>query len=75
MLNVVAMQAGALDVMGHKWFRGIDWHDVRDTKLEPPIVPTLYSEGDTGNFDAYEEQRMEDFPEAPDSELEMFRGF
>lgn len=49
------LKNGALDVMNHKWFAEISWDDVIAMKLNPPVIPTIYSNGDTGNFDSYDE--------------------
>ncbi|XP_067948272.1 cAMP-dependent protein kinase catalytic subunit PRKX-like [Watersipora subatra] len=48
------MKNGSLDVKSHKWFKDIDWDDVLNRKLKPPIVPVLTSETDTANFEEYD---------------------
>nr|P49673.1 RecName: Full=cAMP-dependent protein kinase catalytic subunit; Short=PKA C [Ascaris suum]CAA49464.1 catalytic subunit of cAMP-dependent protein kinase [Ascaris suum] len=65
---------GAADVMNHKWFTDIDWDDVQNMKLTPPIIPTLYSNGDTGNFDSYDECSDDEIA-APQHELELFEDW
>ncbi|CAD6185374.1 unnamed protein product [Caenorhabditis auriculariae] len=49
------MKNGAQDVKEHKWFEKVNWEDLLALRVEPPIIPTLYHPGDTGNFDEYEE--------------------
>jgi protein kinase X len=41
-------------VKEHRWFKMINWQDVLDCKLEPPIVPEVKDEGDSSNYDQYE---------------------
>ena len=66
-MRIGCMKNGSRDVIEHKWFQKINWCDLvalrievgpkkkKQIKLQPPIVPTLFGDGDTGNFDAYEE--------------------
>ncbi|EYB94323.1 hypothetical protein Y032_0173g420 [Ancylostoma ceylanicum] len=70
-LRLGCMKNGVRDVLDHKWFQKIDWEDLRQLKVEPPIIPTLYHPGDTGNFDIYEEEK-EQGPIAELAEKEMF---
>ena len=42
--------------------------------LQPPIVPTLYHAGDTGNFDSYEEN-IDDGPKALQREVDLFENW
>ncbi|KAM9358804.1 RAC-beta serine/threonine-protein kinase isoform 2-T2 [Symphorus nematophorus] len=41
----------AKDVMSHKFFTSINWHDVIEKKLVPPFKPQVTSETDTRYFD------------------------
>ncbi|KHN74903.1 cAMP-dependent protein kinase catalytic subunit [Toxocara canis] len=68
------LKNGASDVMNHKWFTDIDWDDVLNMKLTPPIIPTLYSSGDTGNFDSYDECSDEDIA-ASQCDLDLFEDW
>lgn len=43
--------ADASDIMGHSFFRDINWKDLRDRKIEPPYRPYVTSEVDTRNID------------------------
>ncbi|VDM52605.1 unnamed protein product [Angiostrongylus costaricensis] len=65
---------GVSDILRHKWFQKIDWNDIRQLKIEPPIIPTLYHAGDTGNFDVYGEEE-EQWIAAEPVELEQFNGW
>lgn len=62
------LKYGAMDIMNHKWFADINWDDVAEMKLTPPVIPTVYSSDDTGNFDSYDEDSDD---EAPPSQQEL----
>ena len=42
--------------------KGIDWDRVVQKKLVPPIVPKTQHDGDTKNFDKYDEEGWRDVP-------------
>lgn len=69
------MKNGAEDVKRHKWFKSIDWAIVSQKKLQPPIVPKVAHEGDTKNFDKYDEEGWRDVPSVPQKNLEAFEDF
>lgn len=52
------MKNGAEDVKNHRWFRHIDWDDVRNKKLQPPLRPHVTHRGDTRNFYEYPELQI-----------------
>jgi len=52
------MKNGAEDVKNHRWFRHIDWDDVRNKKLQPPVRPHVTHRGDTRNFYEYPELQI-----------------
>uniref|UniRef100_A0A915CT99 Uncharacterized protein n=1 Tax=Ditylenchus dipsaci TaxID=166011 RepID=A0A915CT99_9BILA len=52
------------------WFKNCDWQLVYDKALRPPLIPTIYHEGDTGNFDSYDE--LEKPPAATQRQLDLF---
>ncbi|VDN59237.1 unnamed protein product [Dracunculus medinensis] len=54
------LKNGAKDVMNHKWFSDIAWTDLIERKIPPPIKPSISSNGDTTNFEAYEEDDSEE---------------
>jgi len=43
---------GALDVRGHLFFRGVNWHALWARRVRPPFVPSLTSEEDVSNFES-----------------------
>eukprot|EP00298_Acanthocystis_sp_HF-20_P026885 c4717_g1_i1.p1 GENE.c4717_g1_i1~~c4717_g1_i1.p1 ORF type:complete len:337 (-),score=79.76 c4717_g1_i1:25-1035(-) len=49
------MANGIEDIKQHKWFKGIDWEELENATLTPPIIPKVSNEADTSNFDQYEE--------------------
>jgi len=50
------LKGGAADVKKHAFFEGIDWDAVYNKRLVPPIIPDVDFEGDTRNFDSYENE-------------------
>ncbi|XP_077987312.1 cAMP-dependent protein kinase catalytic subunit PRKX-like [Glandiceps talaboti] len=70
-----AMKNGADDVRKHKWFKGMDWDEVRDRRLTPPIIPKLLHDGDTQNFDDYPEDSWQSAPPVPKKDVEIFKDF
>ena len=48
-------QGGANDVKNHRWFAEVNWQDVSERRISPPIVPCVNYPGDPGNFDEYDE--------------------
>jgi len=43
---------GGEKIKNHKFFKGVNWKDVWDRKLEPPFVPNLKSDQDLKYFDS-----------------------
>merc|ERR1712137_259337 len=50
------LKDGAADVKKHRFFKGLDWDAMAKRKGSPPIVPNILHEGDTSNFEEYEEE-------------------
>jgi hypothetical protein len=42
--------AGAMDVMSHHFFEGMDWTMAAERRLTPPFIPKLKSPVDTKMF-------------------------
>eukprot|EP00010_Vexillifera_abyssalis_P008521 CAMPEP_0201545572 /NCGR_PEP_ID=MMETSP0173_2-20130828/2042_1 /ASSEMBLY_ACC=CAM_ASM_000268 /TAXON_ID=218659 /ORGANISM="Vexillifera sp., Strain DIVA3 564/2" /LENGTH=351 /DNA_ID=CAMNT_0047953997 /DNA_START=235 /DNA_END=1290 /DNA_ORIENTATION=+ len=49
------LRGGAEDIKRHKWFKGVDWNAVLQRKVVAPIIPRYKKEGDTSNFEEYDE--------------------
>jgi len=47
------LKGGAEDIKKHKWFAEIDWQDMLDKKMTPPIKPDVEDDKDTRNFEKY----------------------
>ncbi|XP_076435505.1 cAMP-dependent protein kinase catalytic subunit PRKX-like [Babylonia areolata] len=69
------MKNGAEDIKRHKWFKALDWADVAARKLEAPIVPRLSHDGDTSNFETYDEGDWKKTAPAAEKEVELFEDF
>lgn len=46
---------GALDVMKHPFFEGVNWRQVLERKVRAPYIPQVHSAWDTQHFDEYDE--------------------
>lgn len=42
----------AFDVMGHAFFKGINWDDIYNKRTPAPFIPSLKSDTDISNFDS-----------------------
>ncbi len=73
--RIGSMKNGVEDIKRHKWFKGIDWEAVTQKKLIPPIVPKVSHDGDTKNFDKYDEDGWKDVPVASSKNLLSFEDF
>lgn len=69
------MKNGSEDIKRHKWYRNIDWELVVQKKLAPPIIPKVNHDGDTKNFDRYEEDGWRDVPVVSGKNLQPFEDF
>ena len=71
-----SMKNGSDDIKRHKWFKSIvDWEQVVQKKLVPPIVPKVQHDGDTKNFDKYDEDNWKDVPLVSSKNLQLFEDF
>lgn len=53
-----------LEVRSHPFFKNVNWKDVFERRLEPPIKPVLRSEDDVSQFDTkFTKQIPVDSPE------------
>ena len=39
------MKRAGLDIMDHKFYQTLDWEEVLERKLEPPLRPIIYNIG------------------------------
>ena len=73
--RIGTMKNGPEDIKRHKWFKTIDWDIVAQKKLQPPIVPKTAHDGDTKNFDKYEEDSWRDVTAVSSKNLQNFEDF
>ncbi|XP_067644351.1 cAMP-dependent protein kinase catalytic subunit 3 isoform X2 [Eurosta solidaginis] len=69
------MKNGADDVKRHRWFKHLNWNDVYNKKLKPPIIPDVQSDGDTSNFDDYAEKDWKPARAVDQRDLQLFNDF
>jgi len=67
---------GVKDIKQHKFFKGVDWQELHK-RPTGPIVPENAHDGDTKNFERYEEVPfvLESNPLADDPYIGLFGGF
>ena len=58
-----------------RWFKSVDWEEVYQRQLKPPIVPKVSSDGDTRNFDNYPEEEWRNVEPITERQLAMFSDF
>ena len=63
---------GAEDVKTHKWFNGMDWEEVFNRKLRPPLVPRVRYDGNTANFDDYSKEEIRKADNVTEREAKLF---
>ncbi|KAH8371273.1 hypothetical protein KR093_006780 [Drosophila rubida] len=69
------MKNGADDVKRHRWFKHLNWNDVYNKKLKPPIMPDVHHDGDTKNFDDYPEKDWKPAKAVDQRDLQLFNDF
>jgi serine/threonine protein kinase len=69
------LKNGAEDIKRHKWFKNINWDDVYDRKLIPPIIPTFSTDDDTSNFDTYDDSPKDSNVQLSGNDQDLFKGF
>ena len=69
------LRNGAEDVKTHKWFNGMDWEEVFNRKLRPPLVPRVRYDGDTANFDDYSKEEIQKAVKVTEREAKLFEDF
>jgi len=52
------LKNGVDDIKSHKWFSNIDWIAIYQKKVEAPFIPPMKGDGDTSNFDIYDEEEI-----------------
>jgi len=48
------MRNGAQDVQNHPWFCHVNWEDIAEQKMQPPMLPYVQGPGDPSNFEEYD---------------------
>lgn len=69
------MKNAADDIKNHAWFASIQWDEVRQRGLKPPIVPSVSHAGDTSNFDEYEDDNWQNASGVGEEEMKAFKDF
>lgn len=66
---------GGNEIKREPWFVSVSWSDLYHRRVKPPIKPIVKSEGDTTNFDSYDEFDIKLTPQATKYEVQLFQDF
>lgn len=69
------LKAGVNDIKMHQWFADVEWQKMEDCQVPAPYLPPCKGDGDTSNFDQYDEDHEPYGLEGPDPHKEKFIGF
>jgi|ERR1712137_61836 len=72
------LKDGVNDIKRHRFFKTVDWDALAAKRVKPPMVPKVDREGDTQNFDEYDEEsgyEACDDPNVPDVYEAVFADF
>jgi protein kinase X len=53
----------------------MDWEDVFNRKLRPPLVPRVRYDGDTTNFEDYAKEEIQKAEKVTERETKLFEDF
>eukprot|EP01113_Clastostelium_recurvatum_P040943 TRINITY_DN643_c0_g1_i1.p1 TRINITY_DN643_c0_g1~~TRINITY_DN643_c0_g1_i1.p1 ORF type:complete len:350 (+),score=96.03 TRINITY_DN643_c0_g1_i1:140-1189(+) len=71
-----SLKGGAADIKQHRWFAHIDWERLYHRQVRAPIIPEVHGEGDSGNFEQYDEHPADHNPhQIGDPHKEIFKYF
>ena len=65
------------DVKTHPWFKGLDWSQLLERRVHPPLVPNISNPLDTRNFDEYDENEsdVDEFEKPLDALDDLFKNY
>ncbi|KAM9967570.1 hypothetical protein ACTFIW_001654 [Dictyostelium discoideum] len=73
-----ALRDGALDVKNHRWFSDINWERLYQRRDNGPFIPKIQHQGDSSNFEMYDEEEMVEEPPSSnyvDPYAHLFKDF
>jgi protein kinase A len=53
------LRNGVGDIKNHKWFANTDWMGLYEKRLPAPLIPSVKSVDDTGQFEHYPEGTLQ----------------
>lgn len=69
------LKGGANDIKMHQWFAGVDWADVYNRMIPPPIPVKVSHDADTHYYEKYPEQAQMAVPQLTPEQQSLFYGF
>jgi len=68
------LKNGPAGVKEHPWFNGLSWKELEAKSIQPPHVPKIKNHLDDSNFDEYEDEGLQNYPDS-DFPKDMFNDF
>jgi len=68
------LKNGPAGVKEHQWFNGLSWKELEAKSIQPPHVPKIKNHLDDSNFDEYEDEGLQNYPDS-DFPKDMFNDF
>lgn len=66
---------GAHEIMNHSWFANMDWEELADRSIRPPITPAVDSEYACSMFDTYPDTLEDSAPCIEQDDQDLFKNF
>ena len=65
------------DVKMHPWFNGLDWSQLLERRVRPPLLPNISNPLDTKNFDEYDENEsdIDEYEQPLDALDDLFKHY
>lgn len=60
------LQHGSRDVFNHEWFKEVDWNRLYNRAIPAPYIPKIAGDGDSSQFDKYQENDVSLYGQAGD---------
>ena len=67
--------SNTISIIFFRFFHNLDWEDVYNKLLKPPIVPNMISDEDTSNFEDYTEEDSKKGTDVPQKYFKLFEDF
>lgn len=69
------LKNGTNDLINHPWFTSINFELLKTKQVEAPFIPKLNGNGDSSNYDVYDEEKLPYGKPEPDPYRKYFTEF